>query len=407
MDGQKEKYIKHAAIVPLAGGFSLGASNIIGYPPEIILSYKAFYENDKLYLRYLKQHNIDVPYFQLDNLSDKINIFNYKIDFFHGILPCSALSQCSQLKAGTRTTYASVKWMYESADMILRLYKPKIYAFENAPGLYTGNGKEVRDKLIEIGKEYGYAITFYKTNTLKHGIPQFRPRTFALFLKGDKAPILNYYDKKAPLLSEYLKQIPKTASLQDAYMTEEWDITKWEITKYFKKIYGEDWRNTIFNFKTHTTSYDYLKRKSLLEDFLEFQKSLPDASDIVRKNTEHVIKKRDMNKNFRLAYRVLGLDRDYVYAVIGEMMHRTVHPDENRLINIREYMTLMNLPFDYELENPKEYAKITQNVPCVTCQDITTEIIEIIKGNRTLSKNLVLMQDNTKENEKIKTKLLF
>jgi len=51
----------HGSIIPLAGGFSIGATNIIGKPPEVIFSYKEFESNDKLYLRYLKQHNIEVP----------------------------------------------------------------------------------------------------------------------------------------------------------------------------------------------------------------------------------------------------------------------------------------------------------------------------------------------------------
>jgi len=404
--------VTHTAVIPLCGGFSLGASTILKKPPEVIFSYKAFYDNDKLYLRYLKQHNIEVPYYQIDdeNLDiDKIiETYKGKINISHGIPPCSALSLCSQLKAGTRTTYESVNWLYKSAEFMFKYISPQVHVVENAPGLFTSSGDEVRNRLIKIGKDFGYAVTFYKTNTLKHGIPQFRPRTFAIFLKGNQAPILNYYNIQAPHISDYLKQIPKTASLQNAYMTEEWDITKWEITKYFKKLYGEDWKNEIYKiYKPHLTSYDYLKRQKLLIDFKDFLQTLPNASEIVKKNLDHVIKKTDVGKNFRLGYRVLGLDRDYVYAVISEMMQRTVHPTKERLMNIREYMHLMGLPFDYELEGSKEYAKITQNVPVKTCEDIITEIVEIIKGNRMLSNKNVLMQDNTKENEIVKTKSLF
>ena len=326
-------YIVH---VPLAGGFALGNMNIIGKPPEAITSYTPFEANDLLLRRYLKKKGYDVPYYQLDKLSEKEEIELSKlygtIDFASAVPPCSALSQAAQRKPGTRGTCEVNDWMYKSAIFMLEKVQPKVYAWENAPGLYTNMGLEVRRRLIEIGKTYGYALTFYATNTLRHGLPQYRPRTFGIFYKGEYSPILKNYNNPPLHITEYLKQIPEEVTLQDVYMGCEPDITKFEITKYLVSLYGKDWRNVLLEY-----------------------------------------------------YRVLGLDRDYVYAVIGEMMGRQVHPTEDRLMNIREFMHLMGLPMDYELDGPKEYVKITQNVPVATCMDITQEIVEIIKGNRTLN----------------------
>lgn len=404
------RYIAH---IPLAGGFALGNMNITGVPPVAITSYSVFESNDALLRRYLNKKGHDIPYYQLDKFDKNHMRFIAEkygpIDFVSAVPPCNALSQAAKRDKGTRGTAAPNEWMYKSAEIILCCAQPEVYAFENAPGLFTPSGEIVRKKLIEIGEKYGYGITFYKTNTFKHGIPQFRPRTFGIFHKGCTAPILNYYDRPMPILSEYLKQIPKNATLQDKYMScDTPNINEYEITKFFKKIYGENWRNEIFKrYCNHLTSYDYLKRHGLLHEFKNYIDTLPNASQIVKRDTEHVIKKTDKGMNFRLSYRVLGLDKDYTYAVIGEMMHRTVHPDEDRLMNIRQYMHLMGLPHDYELESPKEYAKITQNVPVGTCEDITTEIIAIIKGERHFANSSVYMQDNTKEMTNLKTKALF
>ena len=397
-------YIAH---VPLAGGFALGNMNIIGKPPVAITSYTPFDANDTLLVRYLDSKDLGVPYYQLDKeMPDFEHLFG-KIDFVTAVPPCSALSQAAQRKAGTRGTCEVNDWMYKSAHDILGKMKPTVYAFENAPGLFTNMGEEVRRRLIEIGKMYGYSITFYKTNTLRHGIPQFRPRTFGIFYKGPNAVMLHYYNKQAPLLSEYLKQIPKKATLQTVYNNSETDISKWEITKYLKHLHGDKWKEALSKYRSHLVSYDYLRRVNLLDDFLKFQKSLPDRSEIVTRNLEHVIKNSAEGRNTRTGYRILGVDQEYVYAVIGEMMARQVHPTEERLINIREFMHLMGLPHDYELESPKEYVKITQNVPVCTCEDITREIVEIIKGNRELYKDSVYMQDNTKEEVSNKSKKLF
>jgi site-specific DNA-cytosine methylase len=401
-------YIAH---VPLAGGFALGNMNITGKPPVAITSYTPFEANDLLLRRYLAKKGFDVPYYQLDKLNEDgkrdLSKLYGRIDFATAVPPCSGLSQAAQRKAGSRSTAPPNDWMYESARFLLGTVKPTVYSFENAPTLFTGAGDEVRARLIDIGKEFGYAVTFYKTNTLWHGVPQYRPRTFGLFYKGENAPILNTYKNCAPHISEYLKSIPKNASLQSEYVVPEWDITKFEIYKYLNKLYGKDWRKVMTDYKYHLTTYDYLQRVNLMDDFQEYQKKLPDASEIVTKNIEHIKRNAAEGRGARINYRVLEVDKDYTYAVIGEMMGKQVHPTEDRLLNMREFMHLMGLPHDYELENQKEYVKISQNVPVRTCEDITKEIVEIIKGNRRLSPNPVFMQDNTKETVINKAKQLF
>jgi hypothetical protein len=88
-------------------------------------------------------------------------------------------------------------------------------------------------------------------------------------------------------------------------------------------------------------------------------------------------------------------------------MGRQLHPTEDRLMNIREFMHLMGLPHDYEVVNPADYVKITQNIPVCTTEDLTREIVSIIKGERMFSDQSVLMQDNTKPIETHKAVKLF
>ena len=103
-----------------------------------------------------------------------------------------------------------------------------------------------------------------------------------------------------------------------------------------------------------------------------------------------------MGKNFRLSHRVLCVDRHYIYAVVGEMMERNVHPTEDRRYNIREYLWFMGLPHDFELTDPKDYGKIPQNCPINTNRDITNEIVAVLNGERQMSNHRFEMQDNIK-----------
>jgi len=133
---------------------------------------------------------------------------------------------------------------------------------------------------------------------------------------------------------------------------------------------------------------------------------LEDAHPASKKDIDHVIKKLGMGKNFRLSHRVLCVDKHHVYAVVGEMMERNIHPTEDRRMNVREYMHLMGMPHDFDLNGPKEYGKLPQNCPVTTNEDITREVVAIINGKRPFSNHRFEMQNNIKYTG-VKSKSLF
>lgn len=208
--------MNHISIIPLIGGFSIAAEQVLQTPPTAVFSYTSFLANDTLYLNYLKQRGYDIPYFDLNKDSVYLGT---AIDILTSIPPCSGLSSASCAK-GIKADSKINDWMYHSTAYSLNFIKPKIHVFENAPQLYSNIGKKVRDKLVAIASLYNYGVTFYKTNTLLHGIPQKRIRTYVIMSKGTNAPILKYINKEITPLNEYLKQIPKHASLQDSYFTD-------------------------------------------------------------------------------------------------------------------------------------------------------------------------------------------
>ena len=402
--------MRYVAHVPLIGGFAIAAMNVTKKPPVAITSYSPFVGNDKLLLRYLQKKNIVVPYFEIDKIEEEKKLHDVrhligKLDFANAIPPCSGLSMSGNLAKGARGSSPVNDWMYKSAEFMLGTLRPTVYVFENAPTLYTDVGGPVRSQLMEIARYNGYAATFYKTDTLLHGIPQRRPRTYTIFHKGNYAPILNYFQKETPSVAEYLKSIPEKATMQDVYATKEPFINEFEIVKFAKLKFGDNWRQAFLDTKPHLTSYDFLNRNNLIQEYRDYVYSLPDAHESSKKDIDHVIKKLGMGKNFRLSHRVLCIDAHHVYAVVGEMMERNVHPTQDRRMNIREYMHLMGMPHDYELEE-NEYGKLPQNCPVTTNEDITREVVAIINGEREFSNHRFEMQDNTKY-DGIKTKKLF
>lgn len=390
-------YIAH---IPLIGGFALANMNVIGKPPVAITSYSPFLDNDNLLRRYLEKKEIDIPYYQLDKPAEiqDLSKFVNKLDFVSGVPPCAGLSMSGSLKAGERENSPVNDWMINSVDYVIGTLKPKVYVFENAPGLFTGVGALVRSKIEALCEKHGYAGTFYKTDSLLHGVPQRRPRTYTILVKGNQAPKLNYFNREAPSVAEFIKDIPEDATMQEMYMSKEPNIDGFEIVEFLEGKYGKDWRQVFLDTKEHLTSYDFLTRKDLLLEFKDYVESRENPNPSSIKDINHVIKKVSMGKNYRLSHRVLCIDKHHVYAVIGEMMERNVHPTENRRMNMREYMHLMGMPHDFDLFERKEFGKLPQNVPVITSEDITREVVAIINGERDFVAERFFMQDNIKYN---------
>src|SRR5215216_4928027 len=75
--------MKHAAIIPLAGGAAIGASLALKRDPEYLASWPAFGKNDS----YAQQYFKDVPFYEM---TKRIKL--PKVDLITCVPPCSGLS---------------------------------------------------------------------------------------------------------------------------------------------------------------------------------------------------------------------------------------------------------------------------------------------------------------------------
>ena len=146
--------ITWAPIIPLIGGFSVGAEMAIGHGPEAIYSYDGFLANDSHYVNYQqKTLGRDVNYSVLQDINEKMS----KLNIVVATPPCAALSS---LNSGTSeesrgATCAKNEWIYRTATDAIELFDADVYICENAPALYTNKGKLVADTLAEIAISRG------------------------------------------------------------------------------------------------------------------------------------------------------------------------------------------------------------------------------------------------------------
>lgn len=84
-------------------------------------------------------------------------------------------------------------------------------------------------------------------------------------------------------------------------------------------------------------------------------------------------------------------------AFVGHMPTCLTHPDEDRYLTVREAMSIMKLPTDFQLINPKANLNhICQNVPVTTAEHPARMIKKWLEGNLDSIETKFLVEDNKK-----------
>jgi site-specific DNA-cytosine methylase len=413
--------IKWGSVIPLIGGHSIGSYIATETKPQFLISYPGFLSNDQ----HIRNYWPDVPYLLVDPHSNQFlsqeevleikNIENYTlpdndkidqidftgVDFINSTCPCAGLSMMNSSNkkdsAGARGSDAKQnEWMYKSTRFILDNVKPRVLFGENAPGLYTKTGKGVVENLKKIAEEYNYSFSVYKTNTIYHGIPQKRERTFYFLWDSPTVPIFDNYRREHKTLTEYLSEIPKDASLQDIFAGAA-SVEKNPYIMFLKYKEGANWRQEILKFKTVTTWLVYKKLLNEMIEWLEQNYNFEGANEVTKEKTikflKHVQTKLDDNKGWWDG--TPHFFGDTINAVIGRTIENTIHPTKERGLSLRECMHLMGLPHDFTIPGKNYYNHIAQNVPTCTARDMTAEVIKFIKGQAKMSEVNFLKQSNS------------
>lgn len=364
--------MKHASIIPLIGGETIGVEEATGSPPSYMVSWRAFEKNDSHAVNYYRNNRgVDLPYHFLDEGDPS---FSVGVDSVSSVCPCAGLSALSRSPGADNPAN---DWMYRAAEWVLDRVKPAVYWGENAPALMSASGEGVRNKLLAIAADKGYTCSFYRTKSSLHGLSQVRNRSFYFMWKGNRAPVFSRFERpptdiKDTLLSatgnyqtEPINQ--KTPSVDDpyyAYVLSE--IGKGATHAKFVESYrGMPVRNNdVISVIEDTEGHD-------LNTLLAWLKAT--GRDKGAAHVERIISKIAVGKG--VMHRNTVLPKGVIGAFVSHYPYMLTHPVEDRYISYREAMTVMGLPQDFELLDPKRSVNhICQNVPVRVAADMASEV---------------------------------
>lgn len=380
--------IKHAGIIPLIGGEILASDEVYGVKPEYLLSYSNFADNET---HLLNHYDHSIPYLNMDE--ETFELPKKDIDIVSSVCPCAGLSSYHN-KAGEDNQ--NNQWMEKSSRYVLEHVRPKVLWGENAPALAGKVGKFMRDKLYDIGQEFGYNFSIYLTRSLEHGGAQFRKRTFYFFWRkdafDDQIPLFNYYKRDRPTIKEVFEnaaqynfqQEPinsKTPSKDDHYyefLLEHMQMQHHEFVEHIERT------NSVENYILNKANIGF----DVVGKWMAKKGYERETAQCERKHAK-------LQSGGGLMFRGTIIPKDYIGAFVVHYPHVLAHPVEDRYVTYREAMEIMGLPSNFELLNPeKSVNHICQNVPYYTAKDMATEVKAVLEGKRKKTKNKFIIQNN-------------
>lgn len=376
-----ENNLTWGAVVPLIGGMCFGAQRALGGKPQFLASYPdSFGANDA----YARRYYPESPYIDIE--TDEIKEHE-GVDVVLSLCPCAGLSSASFSKRDSEQRLKQNDWMIKAAERTIKTLKPKVIIGENAPRLFTPVGRQVRDNMMEIAVENGYVMSFLRTSTYLHGIPQKRNRTFYYMFKDERAPILARI--RRPMFIEGNATELATEFFDGLELHDDQErltartLVSQPYYRYLFEKYGDQWRTLGGE---HEVIGSMLAAVCREEGGLDAYIAWAEATGADEGDDEWWYKlavrfqeKHKLGKGVLDVTSVLP-EKGMYRSIMWKTFRGLIHPTEDRLLNKAEVAALMGIPLDFELPTSGASNIMCQNVPGDTAMHAVHQVRLWVNG---------------------------
>ena len=305
-------------------------------------------------------------------------------DLLIGGPPCQAYSIVGRARDPNKMKEDPRNHLYLYYVEFLKKYQPKVFVFENVPGILSANNGSQLGKIFDAIKAVGYNVEYKVLNSKNFNVLQDRKRVIIIGSRVDLD--FQYPDFKEKDLSDSKKGFG-------------------ELYRDLKFLnHGEGIMGAV-DYANDTIS-DYLKESKIRTEEDEFV-----TQHIVRPNNENdlqiyrlavELKSKGKNLNYRddvpqhlkkhknessflNRFNVVAEDNlsQTVVAHIAMDGHYFIHPDikQNRSISIREAARIQSFPDNYFFEGSRTAAfkQIGNAVPPLLAEGIAKQILKKLK----------------------------
>jgi DNA (cytosine-5)-methyltransferase 1 len=271
------------------------------------------------------------------------------IDLIVGGPPCQAYSLMGRAALGERAESDKRNFLYREYAKFLRKYKPKLFVFENVPGLKTALNGRAYKNIKTLYKKIGYTLDDRKLNAWDFGVVQERER---LIIIGWRDDIEFAYPEFEKVVNNYTaKDI--FCDLPPLNHGEGSRVVKYGAANPSACVTQTGIRNGVDYVTQHVT------RKHNERDRKIYRMAIEMATKGVRiKNNMIPVADRTQKNvtDFLDRFKVVYGKPHTMIAHIAKDGHHFIYPDikKARSISVREAARIQSFPDNYYFEGVKE-----------------------------------------------------
>ncbi|RMF92385.1 MAG: DNA (cytosine-5-)-methyltransferase [Candidatus Schekmanbacteria bacterium] len=302
------------------------------------------------------------------------------VDVIVGGPPCQAYSVIGRARDPYRMKNDKRNYLYRLYVKFLQKLKPKIFVFENVPGLLSAGNGQLWEDVQEYFSKAGYIVYSRVLNANDFGVLQNRKRIIVIGFRKD----LNFEypefeqdtNAKKFKVQEVFLDLPALKPGERIYSGEYIR----EPSEYLRS-YGIRNKDDILTL--HITRNHNERDRKIYKFYIEAwikEKRRPEYDEI-----PEVLKTHKNRKVFRDRFKVVAPDLPYSQTVVAHLEkdgHYFIHPDINQLrsISVREAARLQSFPDNFYFEGPMTsmFRQIGNAVPPLMARKIAEKIKEMI-----------------------------
>ena len=253
-------------------------------------------------------------------------------------------------------------FLYKYYGKFLKRYAPKIFLFENVPGLYTANDGKYYKNMLKYFDELGYKVEDRILDAADFGVLQRRRRI--IFIGWRKDFSFNYPDFEKINLSWTINNLFSDLSPLKAGEIQE---VSYYVNGGNEYVYNYEIRNGL-DFTVQHIARPH-NQKDLAIYKLAIDKMDGEGKRLLNNEIPEDMRTQNNVDSFLDRFKVVRKDSisHTMIAHIAKDGHHFIHPDINQLrsLSVREAARIQSFPDDYFFEGSRTsaYTQIGNAVP--------------------------------------------
>jgi DNA (cytosine-5)-methyltransferase 1 len=307
-----------------------------------------------------------------------------EIDILIGGPPCQAYSVIGRSRMGERVKNDERNWLFRYYIRFLKEFKPKIFVFENVPGLKNaGGGHYYRELMLALREEYNVPEPEIH-NARDFGVLQNR-RGFIILgsRKNLDIDVSDLIERSKPQniintkVSDMLDDLPP---LEPGHEKNGRRMYQSNPSDYLQKT---GIRNEDFDILTWHVTRPHNERDRQI--YAEAIKAWQKGKKLKYTDLDPCLQTHKNTTSFLDRFNVVKSDQPYAQTMVAHIAkdgHYYIHPDisQCRSLSVREAARIQSFPDDFYFEGPRTAAfiQIGNAVPPYMAEQIAKKLSNIL-----------------------------